>query len=183
MLRQASSLAEKGDFAAALRQVDRALKARPNDAAALMARGRILLMDGRAKEAEPSLRKVVESEPANSAARLMLGYSCLDQGRHAEAEALLRRVAEADGPIRLRVSAYLGLALAYDRMGRKDAVGRCYDEALALDESVADILLKVERQAFMPGPIPDSRDKPRLRGGLGQAEVNRIVKEVAREKP
>jgi Flp pilus assembly protein TadD len=164
--------------------VDRALKARPNDAAALMARGRILLMDGRAKEAEPSLRKVVESDPANSSARLMLGYSCLDQeGKNAEAEALLRKVAEADGPIRLRVSAYLGLALAYDRMGRKDAVDRCYDEALALDESVADILLKVERQAFMPGPIPDSRDKPRLRGGLGQAEVNRIVKEVAREKP
>ncbi len=181
-IKYADKLAEVGRFSPALEQVDEILKRHPGEASALLARGRILLQANRGKEAEHCLRELLKADPRNSAAGVMLGYCCLDQGRDGEAETLFRRFAHDEGPVRQRISAYLGLAYIYAQKGQKEEVRKCYAQAIQLDESLAELLLQISQQGFMPGPVSDQEGRGGGRAPLSPGEVNRIYEEVKRGK-
>ena len=78
---------------AALATADATLARDPDNAAALLARGRSLHALGRHGEAERALLRSIDVDPANAEARNLLGLVYLETGRYAEALAAFREAA------------------------------------------------------------------------------------------
>lgn len=176
-LKKAYQFADDDKLEQALSQIDRVLKMQTNHLPALMARSRVLMRMNRARDAEQSIRQVLQLEPGNMDAKLILGYCYLDQKQWKTAENCLTEVANSEGTVRQRVSAYLGLASIYENQDQKELMSTCYREAMDLDESVAEILMQAERQFFWPKPII-SDDERSSRPSPSVREIERIINDV-----
>ncbi|KPK44682.1 MAG: hypothetical protein AMK72_11780 [Planctomycetes bacterium SM23_25] len=98
-----------------------------------------------------------------------------------DAEAALTSVASGQAPVRQRVSAYLGLAFLYGKTGRNDSASRCYQQAMDLDDGVAEVLMQVERRGFVPSPVADPHGRIRSRRRISQGELERIIRDSRRQ--
>jgi TolB-like protein/cytochrome c-type biogenesis protein CcmH/NrfG len=86
----------RGDYAAALRNFQAALKLRPNDDKALTAQGYVLRRQGRFDAALDSLARAQVRDPRNSALALTQGETLMMLFRYPEAGAALRRALVLD---------------------------------------------------------------------------------------
>lgn len=120
---------DQGDWEAAYEQLDRAVAADPEHAAALYYRGLTQARRGRTDAAIRDMEAAIAVDPSLQRAVLDIGIANLDLGRNAEAEGWLER-AYAEGTERRATALYLGLAKY--RLGN-------YREALSyLDEAKGD---------------------------------------------
>jgi tetratricopeptide (TPR) repeat protein len=126
----ASVYEEQGRLSAAVRELMRVVKARPNDPAALNALGFTLADHSKNL---PRARKLIErahaAAPRNAAIMDSLGWVLFRQGRASEALTYLNTayLDERDGDI----AAHLGEVLW--QLGRQDEARRIWSEAIALD--------------------------------------------------
>ena len=126
----ASVYEEQGRLSAAVHELTRVVKARPNDPAALNALG--FTLADHAKNL-PRARKLIErahaAAPKNAAIMDSLGWVLFRQGRASEALPYLNTAYsdERDGDI----AAHLGEVLW--QLGRQDEARRIWSEAIALD--------------------------------------------------
>jgi len=86
----------RGDYAGALTAFAAALKLRPNDAAALAARGYVLRRQGRFEAASAALKLAIAHDPRNSTLAYDLGETYMLASRYPEAEAAFRHALALD---------------------------------------------------------------------------------------
>jgi tetratricopeptide (TPR) repeat protein len=122
----------QGDLETALRQLDSALKATPNDLAALNLRGEVLLALKRFDEAEASFEKALSIRPEWTVPYQNLGEARLAQGDAAGAVAAFSNVGK-DSPNSM-LAAYK-LALAYEQLNKDDLAIAQYEAILARDSA------------------------------------------------
>jgi predicted Zn-dependent protease len=85
-LAQAERLARRGDYLAALEQVDRAIALRPERVEPHLLRAELLFREHRSDEMIPSLKRAIELDPARFEAHANLAYALRYTGRLDEAE-------------------------------------------------------------------------------------------------
>jgi len=114
------------------REIEDALRIRPQDLRARNLRGLFLFRAARYDEALAAYLELCGSYPNDAALRLNLGLVELRMGRHAEAAENLKRVVTAE-PDNQRAQGYLGLALmrAGELGSARDAFHRAGQEELA----------------------------------------------------
>ncbi|MBL8060106.1 MAG: tetratricopeptide repeat protein [Chthonomonas sp.] len=107
------SLAQRGDWQAALRSARRRLKRLPGDLGALEVMARSLVAVGRAEEALPHLRTLVRQNPHEPAYDVWRASALQAQGRYVEALLSLSRAYNLyrEGPIKDKVLAEVELMI------------------------------------------------------------------------
>jgi protein O-mannosyl-transferase len=114
------ALGNRGDLAAAIPHLERAVALRPHRAGYQGNAGLALLKAHRAADAVPYLERAVAAQPANLDATTNLGLALLEAGRAAEALPHLERVAaarpDAPAPRQALVSAYRSLGRKADHL-------------------------------------------------------------------
>lgn len=108
-IRQADTYLAAGDLAGALKPLEQALAAAPDDPSVHQAMGTVLLRLGRADEALKHFGEVAAARPDNTDALNNLGVARLIAGDPAGAEAVLRKALERD-PLHLQARKNLALA-------------------------------------------------------------------------
>lgn len=130
----------RGQYDAALRQLDGAQSGDASPAATENTRGLALLLKGQAAQALASFDRALAAQPALSEARLNRGLALLRLNRFAEASAELQRAfADETSPVRADAAYYNAVAL--DRLGRARDAETWLDRTLALDERLDAALL------------------------------------------
>jgi TolB-like protein/predicted negative regulator of RcsB-dependent stress response len=183
-----SNYYERGDYAAALRNFQAALKLRPNDDKALTAQGYVLRRQGRFDAALDSLARAQVRDPRNSALALTQGETLMMLFRYPEAGAALRRALALDPTnvqARFRLSCTILLSRGDIPAALAAAQGdepklrvwrmilltyqRSYREALALLDSVPD--------------TPDNFDQSSYgRKALMKADLYRLLGDATRAR-
>ncbi len=154
---RASTYEEQGRVAAALHELTRLVKMRPDDPAALNALGYTLADHSRDL---PRARRLIErahaAAPKNAAILDSLGWVLFRQGHSAEAESFLRvAYAEDRGG---DIAAHLGEVLW--QLGRSEDAERIWSEAAGVDDD--NRLLKSTRQRLHAAPpaTPSAAPEP-----------------------
>jgi Flp pilus assembly protein TadD len=145
------ALSQAGRYAEAAERFQRALAAKPGDAAVLNNLGFALKGLGRGQEAEPLFREAIARDPRQAPARNSLADLLLNRGRTAEAAALLREALAID-PGFVIARNNLGIALALS--GAPGDAEREFRAALARDpgfapayDNLARVLVETGRPA------------------------------------
>jgi uncharacterized protein (AIM24 family) len=124
------------------REIEHALRIRPNDLRARNLRGLFLFRAARYEQALAVYLELCGAHPGDAALLLNLGLVELRMGRHAEAAQSLRRVIAAE-PGNARAQGYLGLALmrAGELAQARDAFHKAGQEELArqVEERMAHV--------------------------------------------
>ena len=130
----------RGQYDAALRQLDGAKASGASPAAVENLRGLALLMKGEAAKALSSFDRALQLESALSEARLNRGLALLHLGRFAESSAEMQKVfADETSPV--RADAAYHNAIALDRLGRSADAETWLDRALKLNAKLDAALL------------------------------------------
>jgi uncharacterized protein (AIM24 family) len=141
-LQRAGELLRGDKLDDAEREIDHAIRIRPQDLRARNLRGLFLFRAGRYEEALTVYLELCGAYPNDAALRLNLGLVELRLGRHAEAADNLKRVVTAE-PDNARAQGYLGLALmrAGELPQARDAFHRAGQEELArqVEERMAHV--------------------------------------------
>ena len=130
----------RGQYDAALRQLDGAKASGASPAAVENLRGLALLMKGDAANALESFDRALRLESALSEARLNRGLALLRLGRFAESSAEMQKVF-ADETSALRADAAYHNAIALDRLGRPADAETWLDRTLKLNAKLDAALL------------------------------------------
>lgn len=139
------------------REIESALRIRPQDVRARNLRGLLLFRAGRYDEALAVYLELCAAHPADAALRLNLGLVELRMGRHTEAAESLRRVVHTE-PDNARAQGYLGLALmragelaqardAFHRAGQKELARQVEERMAHLGEEAVAARLDLRRAA------------------------------------
>jgi tetratricopeptide (TPR) repeat protein len=108
LLLHANALAALRDPAAAITEIEEALKVDPNSSRAFVNLGAVRMQSGEAKEAEAAFRKAIELEPASIDAKLAYANFLWAAERATEAEAVIKE-ALAKAPQHLLANRMLGV--------------------------------------------------------------------------
>jgi tetratricopeptide (TPR) repeat protein len=130
----------RGNYDAALRQLDGAKTSGAAPAEVENLRGLALLLEGQTAKALASFEKALTLEPALQPARFNRALARLRNGEYAKAAADLENV-YADERSSLRGDAAYHLGIANDRLGRAEAAETWLDRALKLDVKLDAALL------------------------------------------
>jgi type IV pilus assembly protein PilF len=130
----------RGQYDAALRQLEGAQSSGASPAATENLRGLALLMKGETARALASFDRALSLDGSLSEARLNRGLALLHLSRFADASAELQKVfADESSPV--RADAAYHNAIALDRLGRARDAEAWLDRALALNEKLDAALL------------------------------------------
>jgi putative PEP-CTERM system TPR-repeat lipoprotein len=146
LIAQARQFESKGDSKAAIIQFKNALQARPDDAAARLALGRLYLKVGDQASAEKELRRAIELGSSRAEALPLLAKALLQQNK---AQAVLDETASASPTatvLSLRGEALLGLK-------RLDESRQAFDSALKLEPNNSDALSGLARHALLKNDV------------------------------
>jgi tetratricopeptide (TPR) repeat protein len=132
----------RGNYDAALRQLNGAKTSGGAPAEVENLRGLALLLDGETAKALASFEKALALQPTLEAARFNRALALLRNREYAKAAADLEKV-YADEHSALRADAAYHLGIANDRMGRATEAETWLDRALKLDEKLDAALLYV----------------------------------------
>jgi len=132
----------RGNYDAALRQLNGAKTSGGAPAEVENLRGLALLLDGEIAKALVSFDKALALQPSLQPARFNRALAFLRNREHAKAAADLEKV-YADEHSALRADAAYHLGIAYDRMGRPAEAEMWLDRATKLDEKLDAALLYV----------------------------------------
>jgi tetratricopeptide (TPR) repeat protein len=132
----------RGNYDAALRQLNGAKTSGGAPAEVENLRGLALLLDGDTAKALVSFDKALALQPSLQPARFNRALAFLRKGDSAKAAADLEKVF-ADEHSALRADAAYHLGIAYDRMGRPAEAEAWLDRAIKLDEKLDAALLYV----------------------------------------
>ncbi|HEU4888106.1 MAG TPA: tetratricopeptide repeat protein [Thermoanaerobaculia bacterium] len=130
----------RGNYDAALRQLEGAKTSGAEPAEVENVRGLALLLEGHTAKALESFDKALTLQPALLAARFNRALALLRNGEYANAAADLEKV-YADEHTALRADAAYHLGIAYDRLGRAPEAETWLDRALKLDAKLDAALL------------------------------------------
>lgn len=130
----------RGQYDAALKQLEGAKSSGASPAATENVRGLALLMKGDTAKALASFDKALQLEGSLTPARLNRALALLQLGRFADASSELQK-AFADETSPVRADAAYHNAIALDRLGRAADAETWLDRALALDEHLDAALL------------------------------------------
>jgi tetratricopeptide (TPR) repeat protein len=130
----------RGQYDAALRQLDGAKASGGSPAAVENLRGLALLMKGDAAKALAAFDAALKLEPTLSEARLNRGLALLHLGRFADSSTELQK-AYADETSPLRADAAYHNAIALDRLGKPKEAEEWLDRALKLNGKLDAALL------------------------------------------
>ena len=130
----------RGQYDAALSQLDGAKASGASPAAVENLRGLALLMKGEAAKALTSFDRALQLEPALSEARLNRGLALLRLGKFAESSADFQK-AFADETSPVRADAAYHNAITLDRLGRSGDAEAWLDRALKLNAKLDAALL------------------------------------------
>ncbi|HEX6836053.1 MAG TPA: tetratricopeptide repeat protein, partial [Polyangia bacterium] len=166
------------------REIECALRIRPQDLRARNLRGLFLFRAGRYDEALAAYLELCGAYPNDAALRLNLGLVELRMGRHAEAAENLKRVVTAE-PDNARAQGYLGLALmragelaqardAFHRAGQEELARQVEERMAHLGEEAVAARLDLRRAANEGEKILDA-DQP-----FGAVELEAPVDEAKR---
>jgi tetratricopeptide (TPR) repeat protein len=180
----AFALDDRGETAAAIAHLERALVLRPDYLTARVRLGNIFLAQGRLQEAQAQFAAAVVIDPTSVAALTNLGKVLTDQGRPAEAIPLHERALALD-PTSAVTEVNLGMALvAQERTA--DALVH-FDRALALDPNNAsahnnrgNMLLAMGRTDEGLRAIERALE---LKPAFGRAHANRAVALLLLRRP
>lgn len=144
----------RGNYDAALRQLEGAKTTGAAPAEIENLRGLALLLEGETAKAMASFEKALALQPTLQAARFNRGLALLRNREYAKAAADLEKV-YADEHSSLRADAAYHLGIATDRLGRATDAEQWLDRALALDAKLDAALLYVgmlrERRGELQG--------------------------------
>jgi len=166
------------------REIECALRIRPQDLRARNLRGLFLFRAARYDEALAAYLELCGAYPNDAALRLNLGLVELRVGRHAEAAENLKRVVAAE-PDNARAQGYLGLALmragelaeardAFHRAGQEELARQVEERMAHLGEEAVAARLDLRRAANEGEKILDA-DQP-----FGAVELEAPVDEAKR---
>jgi len=141
-LRNARTLLQNGDSAAALALCGEILGKAPRNPEALTLRGIAALMGGAPAEAARDFRQALNAAPRDGATLEYLGLALLNLGEFAEAEAVLRRASLLAGA---PASVWMRLGLATLHQGRATAALPALQQAVALAPRDVDCLMSLGR--------------------------------------
>jgi tetratricopeptide (TPR) repeat protein len=130
-LNLATSLARRGEFAAAERRFRAVLEQKPS-AQAYTGLGFVLWRQGRVDAAVDSLRDAIDADPKDAAAYDQLGSILVEQGKLEEAAATYRQLVR----FRPNADAHQKLAQVLMRLGRTDEARRELEMAKAVDRNL-----------------------------------------------
>ncbi len=130
----------RGNYDAALRQLEGAKTSGAAPAEVENLRGLALLLEGNTAKALASFEKALALQPALEAARFNRGLALLRSGEYAKASADLNKI-YADEHSALRADAAYHLGIASDRLGRATEAETWLDRALKLDDKLDAALL------------------------------------------
>ncbi len=150
----------RGDYAGALIAFTVALKARPNDAAALAARGYVLRRQGRFEDAIAAFQQALARDPRNSALAFELGSTCMMVGRDAEAEAALQHALALD-PDNLNAKSFYSQVILYHSGDVARALAAAQGDAPRLQSQRVSLLTyqrKYQEALALLAGIPDTPD-------------------------
>jgi tetratricopeptide (TPR) repeat protein len=163
LYQEALEARRKGDFAAAIRLLQEALRLEPKNADALLLLGTVYGFQNRFGEAEATLREALALAPDYADAKLALARVLAWQKRYGEATALTDEVV-AKGPP--RPDAYeLAGRIAYYR-GDLDLAGERFRRALDIQPTTLDALVGLGDVAEARGDSREARrwwSRPRPR--------------------
>jgi tetratricopeptide (TPR) repeat protein len=132
----------RGNYDAALRQLNGAKTAGGAPAEVENLRGLALMLDGETAKAMVSFDKALALQPSLQAARFNRSLALLRNREYAKAAADLEKI-YADEHSALRADAAYHLGIANDRLGRPAEAETWLDRAIALDEKLDAALLYV----------------------------------------
>ena len=110
------------------------------------------------------LEKVTDMEPDNHDVRLNLGHLYIKVNKHEEAVSLFENFLKSSHDPSLRVSAYLGLSAAYDKLGKKEKSAEAYDAACRISPDVEKVRRQANIRAMTPAPQYAGEGLPEGRG-------------------
>ena len=144
----------RGNYDAALRQLEGAKSGGASPADVENLRGLALLLEGRTAEARASFERALELKPNLEAARFNRGLTYLRSGDPTKAFADLNQL-WADEHSALRADAAYHLGIAADRLGRPAEAETWLDRALTLDARLDGALMYIgmlrERRGDLQG--------------------------------
>jgi tetratricopeptide (TPR) repeat protein len=144
----------RGNYDAALRQLEGAKTSGAAPAEVENLRGLALLLEGQTTQAMASFEKSLALQPSLQAARFNRALALLRNREYAKAAADLEKVF-ADEHSALRADAAYHLGIAYDRLGRAAEAETWLDRALKLDAKFDSAMLYVgmlrERRGDLQG--------------------------------
>jgi len=183
-LQRAGELLRGEKLDEAEREIENALRIRPQDLRARNLRGLFLFRAARYDEALAAYLELCGAYPNDAALRLNLGLVELRVGRHAEAAENLKRVVAAE-PDNARAQGYLGLALmragelgqardAFHRAGQEELARQVEERMAHLGEEAVAARLELRRAANEGERVLDG-DQP-----FGAVELEAPVDEAKR---
>ena len=183
-LQRAGELLRGDKLDEAEREIENALRIRPQDLRARNLRGLFLFRAGRYEEALVAYLELCAAYPNDAALRLNLGLVELRVGRHAEAAENLKRVVASE-PENARAQGYLGLALmragelgqardAFHRAGQEELARQVEERMAHLGEEAVAARMDLRRAANEGERILDG-DQP-----FGAVELEQPVDEAKR---
>jgi tetratricopeptide (TPR) repeat protein len=122
-------LGERGDIAAALDALERAVRLAPTSSKAMLAAADLLAGVGRGAEAIKFYQRATFCGPPIGATYARLGHCCVEQGLLLDAVVWLRTAIVLDPK---QAACYRDLAQIYTRQGRTDVAQRYLDSAARL---------------------------------------------------
>ena len=141
----------QGDFAAAEKTLETALRLAPSDSHARSLLGMAIMRQGRFDDAQVILDRVVGEDAMNGMARASLGYVCMRKGLLREAHEHMRRASlqMRDPKARLYGCFYLGLLYSQQR----DVVEaeRCFERTLSLAPNFIEAYYELGRTYWSTG--------------------------------
>lgn len=157
--------------AAALKELNRALRINPDWPPALLEKGRALAMTGRLKEAVAAFRRVTGLTPENTEAFCYLGHALIDLGQYQEAEEVLKHaVAEAPS----HADAITALATLYGKTGRHEAAEAEWRKALSISGNTAGLLNNLGIAVKLQGRLDEAIDIYTRASYLGDSDPETI---------
>ena len=142
-----------GDYETAIDHLERAVRAAPEDTAALSALGWAQSLSEDYERALLTFQKVLSLDPNNSLARVHLGYICLKKRIYGEAIEHLSSVVRAseDRKATLYGNYYLGLVYLSRDM-HTDAVS-FFEKAIELGPAMAEAYFQLGRAHYLAGRV------------------------------
>ncbi|MGH8225050.1 MAG: tetratricopeptide repeat protein [Gammaproteobacteria bacterium] len=178
----------RGDYASALTAFAAALAARPNDAAALAARGYVLRRQSHFEAAIAALQQALARDPRNSALAFELGVTYMLASRYPEAEAATQHALALD-PDNLNAKVQYSEAILFASGDVPRALAAAQGDAPQLQQQRVYLLTlqrKYKAALALLDRIPDTPDNFSAGNGskaLQQADLYRLAGDDARAKP
>lgn len=152
----------RGQYQAALKQLDAARPEGSSDAERETLRGVALLLSGDAKKAVASFDLALDMQPSLAAAQFNRGVAWLQSKELAKATIDFEAVAQGSAGAPLRAAAAYHMAVALDGLRRSSEAERWLDRALSLDPQLDAALLfrgfLLERRGDLQGAGKAYRD-------------------------